>query len=69
MSQEFFEKYKNEITRIINVLMTLFALLIGFNIGSGSRDQEMNILKSQLKESNEFINVLNQSYNDEKKNV
>jgi len=67
MSQEFFEKYKNEITRIINVLMALFSLLVGFNIGSGSRNQEINILKNQLKESNEFINVLNKTYNDEKK--
>jgi hypothetical protein len=66
MSQEFFEKYKNEIARIINVLMSLFTLLIGFNIGSGSRDQETKILNMQLKELNEFIEVLNKSHYDEK---
>lgn len=66
MSQDFFEKYKNEIIRIINVSMVLFALLVGANIGSGSRDQEINFLKTQIKELNEFIEVTNLTFETQK---
>jgi len=48
MSQEFIEKYNNEISRIIFSLTTLFALLIGFNIGSGAEISNKKILLDRI---------------------
>ena len=48
MSQEFIEKYNNEISRMVFSLTTLFALLIGFNIGSGSEISNIKSLNSRI---------------------
>lgn len=69
MSQDFFEKYNNEIVRIINVSMVLFALLVGTNIGSGSRDQEIKFLKEEVAELNEFIEVSNLNFETQKEEI
>lgn len=69
MSQDFFEKYNNEIVRIINVSMVLFALLVGTNIGSGSRDQEIKFLKEEVAELNEFIDVSNLNFETQKEEI
>lgn len=69
MSQDFFEKYNNEIVRIINVSMVLFALLVGTNIGSGSRDQEIKFLKEEIAELNEFIEVSNLNFETQKEEI
>jgi hypothetical protein len=55
LSQDFIEKNKNDLTRIISVCMSLFTLLIGFNIGNNSNYQEITILKNRIVELNDFI--------------
>ncbi len=57
MQQDFIEKNKNEIIRIINVVTVLFALLIGFNIGSNSSKKEIQIKEDRIKELNNFIEI------------
>jgi hypothetical protein len=69
MSEVFFQKYNNEIVRIVNVSMVLFALLVGTNIGSGSRDNEIKLLKGQIEELNEFIEVTNSTFLVQKKEI
>ena len=57
MNQDFFEKYKPEIVRTINVFMVLFALIIGFNIGSGSTQQLITKLQDRINELEDFIEI------------
>ncbi len=57
MSENFFENNKGEIVRIINVSMVLFALLIGFNIGSNSLTNEIKIKNERITELNSYIEL------------
>ena len=57
MSENFFENNKGEIVRIINVSMVLFALLVGFNIGSNSLTNEIKIKNERIAELNSYIEI------------
>jgi len=57
MNQEFFEKYRPEITRTVNVFMVLFALLIGYNIGNDTNRQTVVKLQDRINELEDFIEI------------
>jgi len=57
MNQDFIEKNKNDVIRIVHSLMVLFALIIGFNIGHNSISQELVKAELQIKELGEFLEL------------
>jgi hypothetical protein len=65
MQQDFIEKNKNEIIRIINVVTVLFALLIGFNIGSNSTKNEIRQKEDRIKELNSYIEIDEKEHQEE----
>ncbi len=65
MQQDFIEKNKNEIIRIVNVVIVLFALLIGFNIGSNSLKKEIQLKEDRINELNNFIEIDEKNHQNE----
>jgi hypothetical protein len=57
LSQDFIEKNRLELIRTVSVCMSLFTLLIGFNIGSNSTYQEIAALKARIQELDDFIKI------------
>ena len=65
MNQDFIEKNKNEVIRIVHSLTALIALIIGFNIGYNSIKQELTKTELRLKELDEFLKLDEQRHQKE----